>query len=276
MPITYSCIYKIKTNYRLDEQRMTENILFSKHDTWESHIRNTIKGYAPHFHAISEIDTNGFDFIIPLTIHAQKYINNHLGHIRGKQTITPSNIAIDICNNKKTFSDFLIENGFEENTPKTDGNLDYPYILKRKYGEWGVGASIITGAESEALQLNGPEPDGYFRQEYIDGQEEYAAHIIVNDGEIIFSRNVKYTFQEKHFAKGKDFKPHSVETVDHKHLNTLFKKILNLLNYQGICCLDYKIKNNIVKIFEVNPRYGGSLTRFLNEVIPAYRKILTK
>jgi len=46
-----------------------------------------------------------------------------------------------------------------------------------------------------------------------------------------------------------------------KHLE-LFSNILKNIGYQGLCCIDYKMKDNSPMIFEINPRFGGSLSPF--------------
>ncbi len=35
-------------------------------------------------------------------------------------------------------------------------------------------------------------------------------------------------------------------------------------------CHNYKVKDDTIKIFEINPRYGAYTHRFINEVIEYY------
>ena len=42
-----------------------------------------------------------------------------------------------------------------------------------------------------------------------------------------------------------------------------FSSILTAIGYEGLCCFDYKIANGKPKIFEINPRFGGSLGNYL-------------
>ncbi len=94
------------------------------------------------------------------------------------------------------------------------------------------------------------------------------------DKKIVFHRTVQFTFSENYFVKGKNFKETRRKKVDHSHLHNLFEMILNQLEYQGICCFNYKILESTVKIFEINPRYGGTMTDFINEALISYRDIL--
>ena len=105
---------------------------------------------------------------------------------------------------KERCANYLIENGFEDITPKTNGELRYPYILKKKIGEYGIGISVITDPKSERSHVNQLESEDYFRQEYIEGLDEYTTHIIINDRTIIFARTIKFTYCEKYFVKGKN------------------------------------------------------------------------
>jgi predicted ATP-grasp superfamily ATP-dependent carboligase len=40
----------------------------------------------------------------------------------------------------------------------------------------------------------------------------------------------------------------------------IFSDLLNAIGFEGLCCIDYKVKNGIPYIFEINPRFGGSLS----------------
>lgn len=170
--------------------------------------------------------------------------------------------------------EFFNRGGFKNITPKTNEDLRYPYILKKKIGAWGEEISVISDSCSERSHVKQIESEDYFRQEYIEGHDEYTTHIIINDGTIVFARTIKFTFAEMYFVKGKHFKETRREVVDHGHLNNLFQKILNKIDYQGTCCFNYKIVEGTVKLFEINPRFGGSMPIFMTEALIAYRGAL--
>jgi len=267
------CLYDMKLIGKIFHKK---KILFSKKDEWEGWIRKNIKGYVPFFHEFNEIDLNDFDLVVPLTIHAQKYINAHPELLTEQKALIPSNYCIDLCNDKESLQYFLAKNGFEKFTPKINGNLGSSYILKKKIGAWGEGISIINDSETERAHISEIESGDYFKQEYIEGQDEYSAHIIFSDKKVAFLRTLKFTFRDRYFVRGKNFEPISTEVVDHSLFKGLFKDILDKLVYQGICCFNYKIVNHEPKIFEINPRYGGTMTRFINEALSSYRRMLKK
>jgi len=256
------------------KEMFKETILFSRKDDWEPAIKKEIHNFVPFFCNLNEVDPDRFDFVIPLTIHSQKYINNHLKHLVGKKILAPSNNAIDICHDKEKFSKFLINNGFDRFVPKPDKNLRYPYILKQKTGAWGIGITIITDAKCEDVNIDKIASKDYFCQEYIEGKKEFTTHVIIHDKKIVFFKTIQFSYSQKFFVKGKDCDGRSSKIVNHSRHKDLFEKILNKIDYQGICCFNYKLHRGGVKIFEINPRYGGSMTRFLNEAIISYKNIL--
>jgi predicted ATP-grasp superfamily ATP-dependent carboligase len=269
--------FKDNVRFVLAKVLFRETVLFSKRADWEWPIRNKFKRYFPmFFYEFNEINPDLFDLVIPMTIHAQRYINEHHAYLKWRKALNPSNNAMDLCDNKEEFSNFLIINGFADFVPKTNEIFAYPYILKKKIGEWGLDLIVINDAECELAHINEIESGDYFRQEYIEGKDEYTTHIIINNKKISFYKTLKFTFAERFFIKGKHFKHISQEIVDHSQFKDLFEVILNTLEYQGICCFNYKLFKDKPKIFEINPRYGASMTTFINEALISYRDILKK
>lgn len=245
-------------------------VLFSSKEDWEWSIRKRVIGYVPFFYEFDKINLNNFDVIVPLTLHAQRYINSHPKSFTKQLYICPSDYCIELCNDKVMFHNYLAKNGFQQFTPIINEKFSYPYIIKKRIGAWGEGISIITDTKSEMEHISEIESEEYFTQQYIKGQDEYTAHIIIAAKRIVFFRALKFTFQDEYFVKGKDFNPTSVEEVNHDNFKPIFEEILLSINYQGICCFNYKITTNGLKIFEVNPRYGASMTRFINEALIDY------
>jgi predicted ATP-grasp superfamily ATP-dependent carboligase len=92
---------------------------------------------------------------------------------------------------------------------------------------------------------------------------------------VVFLKALKFTFPDRFFVKGKYYQPTSAVEVDHRQFKDIFEDVLVKIGYQGICCFNYKLVANDMKIFEVNPRYGGSMTRFLNGALVSYRSMLS-
>ena len=96
-------------------------------------------------------------------------------------------------------------------------------------------------------------------QEYINSEYLYVAHILCNNGVIVMSKIYYKQNPEKYYiSKGSiiDYNTRDINCDEYD----IFSKILKLNNYHGVCCIDYTIdSNNKIKIFEINPRFGGSL-----------------
>jgi hypothetical protein len=91
----------------------------------------------------------------------------------------------------------------------------------------------------------------------IVGREEYATHLIARGGEIITSLNIRYMFKEELPVKGKNR-----EICKHvcpcPHLD-LFAEVLRAIEFDGLCCFNYKMHGKVPMILEINPRFGASL-----------------
>lgn len=245
-------------------------VLFSFHEGRKWNIKKRIKGYIPFFYELDSINLNYFNVIVPLTLHAEKYINAYPELFSKKTYFCPSDDCIELCDDKELFHNYLETNGFKKYTPRINEKFNYPYIVKRKVGLSGKNIFIITDKKREIECISEIESGDYFSQEYIGGLDEYAAQIIYSGKKIVFFRALKYSYQEKYNIKGPDNLPASIEIVNHDNYKPIFGDILLNINYQGFCCFDYKISNNQLKILELNPRYGAWTDGFISEALAVY------
>jgi predicted ATP-grasp superfamily ATP-dependent carboligase len=165
---------------------------------------------------------------------------------------------IDIFSNKKKFSDYTINNNLQKYTPKIFTSIQGSpelVIVKPFYGaaSYGTYLSELNKLESNIFENN-------IVQKYIDTTTEYAAYLVVNNGNIIYSFAYYRIYPKTPYIKG-----HNDTTIQYRcginieHLNIL-EKFLKPINYTGTCCIDYKLYNNIPIVFEINPRLGLSLS----------------
>jgi predicted ATP-grasp superfamily ATP-dependent carboligase len=256
--------------YFLAKILFRKTILFSYHKGRKWNIIKRIKGYVPFFYELDEVNLNFHNLIVPLTLHAQEFINSHPELFVKKTYLCPSEHCIDLCNNKESFHHYLSNNGFQQYSPRINEKFSYPYVVKSKTGDCGDEISIITDKEDEMEHIDKIKSEDYFTSEYIIGQDEYAAQIISADNRIVFFRALKYSFEDEYNVKGFELTPASTEFVDHIHYKPIFEEILSSMNYQGLCCFDYKISEDGLKIMELNPRYGGWMDCFINEALIDY------
>jgi hypothetical protein len=235
-------------------------ILFSPKQDWEPIIKNGFQ-YTQHeilFDEISSSNIKDYDLIVPLTIYDLKYLNEVRNLIIDNSIPIPSMENILLCDDKDLFNKTLIAKGFGYLIPNIGCEQTYPYILKKKIDEWGANSHIIFNAEQEYIfsdALTNPE---YFSQRLIIGSKEYATHILIKDMQIICSLTIEYNFETETPIKGKD-EPIYTKVIFFPPYLKVFSSVLTTINFNGLCCINYKVYKNSPFIMEINPRFGGSL-----------------
>jgi glutathione synthase/RimK-type ligase-like ATP-grasp enzyme len=206
---------------------------------------------------------NNIKLIIPITINQHIYLNNHKSLICCKTLINSINTLL-ICNNKYEFSEYMNKN-FSDNIPKTYNinNILLPAIIKPILTNSGKGCKLILTQKniqnlnnnlSIKNKLNNNE---YIIQEYIDDVDLYSGHFLIINGIIKFDKYYIEQFKGNFISKGK-MNNYKKCIIDKSH-RYVFEELFNKLKYNGFACADFKIKNNKLKIFEINPRLGGTI-----------------
>lgn len=255
--------------------RSGKTILFSRRDDWEAGMRSALRFHHPHFLEFDGIDPDRFDLIVPTTLKDARYFNRNFAHLNHLKAIVPSDEAIDACDQKLEFVRTLAARGFSRYLPAWGDSVDYPYLLKKNVGEWGVGIHVVGGVEAEIACRGELGSDDYLRQQYIEGRTEYTTHLLMASGRNAFMRSVEFGFADPWHVKGKRFQHTFQSPVDHRRYSKLFEEVMNALGFQGFCCFNYKLVDDVPKIFEVNPRYGASMTLFLANAMDRLQELLS-
>ncbi|MCA9425394.1 MAG: ATP-grasp domain-containing protein, partial [Candidatus Omnitrophica bacterium] len=164
---------------------------------------------------------------------------------------------VRLCDDKTLFYEFLAANGFGDVTPRTDGAFAIPYLLKKRIDDTGRNSHFILSREREKELLSTVAEQEFFRQEIIPGRFEYASHVLFMGGRIVRSLSFEYEMREDGLVKGQEW-PLEQRMIPCPFPD-LFARILNAIEFEGLCCIDYKIHEERPYIMEVNPRFGGSL-----------------
>ncbi len=242
-------------------------ILFSSHPGLEDPIRKGFK-FTQHeieFRELSQSNIKDFDLVVPLTINDLKYLNKIRNEIIDNPIPIPSLESIELCDDKHLLNQALIANNFGIYVPKIGGSQNFPYILKKKIDYAGENSHIIHDVQEEqhfSEALNNPD---YFTQELITGPLEYATHILFKNQKIVHSINIEYTFETETPIKGKT--KSSYLKVCRSPYDMEFFSILKSIGFEGICCFNYKVRDNLPMIIEINPRFGGSLAPYFPSFI---------
>jgi hypothetical protein len=244
----------------LPEKRL--HILMSDFPDWEGCIRDGFcrSRHQVEFGPISRASFEKFDLVVPLKIEDLVLVSRWPELAAKNPLPLPSEESVLLCDDKLRFNETLIQKGFGSYIPRMGAALDPPYILKERVGAWGQGCSMIYSREDESGvsdKLNDPR---FFRQEIIGGSREFATHVLFAKGQIVKSLNLMFEFGGQSSIKGKE---REFYKVIHRcpYLN-LFAKILRAIDFQGLCCVNYKVCCGRPYILEINPRFGGSLSPY--------------
>jgi hypothetical protein len=249
--------YKLAQSWLDPERKLS--ILFSTKPDWEKEL---VSGFALTRHEIafgemSPENIRSHDLLVPLTVDALERLQGMRALITDNPIPIPSMASVQLCDDKYLFNQALIEGGFGDFIPRMDGLLRFPYILKKRQGEWSEHIHVIEGARDErkhACELASPE---YFRQEIVRGPYEYATHILFKQGRIACSLNIEYAFETETPIKGHDREIY--KKVCSCPFLDVFASILASIGFEGLCCFNYKVRDGRPLILEINPRFGGSL-----------------
>jgi predicted ATP-grasp superfamily ATP-dependent carboligase len=161
---------------------------------------------------------------------------------------------------KDKFAKFMYEHNLGNLIPNTyfSDPVSFPCIMKPINGIIGRDISIFT-CQEEYDTSNLKYDSRYIIQEYIFSTDLVIAHVLFINGKIIldivYTNKIPTTYYIK---KG------SITNYIRRNLTNLelsiFNNMLNIMQYHGVCCIDYTYDSlGNLKIYEINPRFGGSL-----------------
>lgn len=172
----------------------------------------------------------------------------------------PSPQAIELCDDKVKFHACLVAHGFGPYLPRIDPQLGYPYVLKRNPDEAGEHCHIVLDAAAErALPAECAGAD-YFRQEFIPGRREYACHVLFIGGRIVHALTIEYGYDTDYPIKGRVAPRYML--IRRCPWLPLFARVLDALHFEGLSCVNYKLRDRKPMLLEINPRLGRSATGY--------------
>ena len=237
-------------------------ILFSPKQHWQHLIEKGFQ-FTQHqltFEDFSSKNINKHDLVVPLTIRDLQLLDGMRPLISANPIPIPSRKSTILCNDKYLLSQALMAKSFATYVPTIGGRLAYPFILKKRVDVWGAHSHLISGKHQEEIFFDTLTHPDYFCQEFILGPHEYATHVLFKNQQIVCALNIKYIFNTETPIKGKDT-PIFTHICRCPFLG-LFSTILEAIKFEGLCCFNYKVIDNHPFIFEINPRFGGSLAPY--------------
>lgn len=199
-----------------------------------------------------------YDVLVPLNMPDVRRLAALRGQIAHSLLPVPSEAVISICDDKLQFNRMLVERGFGDFTPALIDEPEPPYVLKRRTDFGGRHTHVIRDPDSERALIGDLPVTDYLRQALIPGPLEYASHVLFLGNRVVRSLTFEYDMGQPTAVKGHGMRPVRQRMVSCRHRDT-FGAILQLIGFEGLCCIDYKVHAGRPLIMEVNPRFGGSL-----------------
>ncbi len=240
------------------------NIYFCepKFEDWLKVIQNLNMPILQNKDIINTIQNNNNAIVIPLTFTQVKLITTSLNLNDYPKVLCPKNYkTVKILNNKIKFYKFMVKNNFQNLIPitykindKLIQKISYPCIFKLAT-TYGAKYSTICKNKQTLKQCENTKYS-HFVQELIIGKIERSVHLLIING--VIKWGVCYEIEnnkKNHIQVGRMEKYKKIKNFDFN----IFQDIFIKLDYNGFACIDFKVINDKIKIFEINPRLGGTL-----------------
>ncbi len=187
-----------------------KNIAFGRVGDWDELVGETIDAGIYKSTCVDFLDFNLdlVDYVVPLTLKDARDLRQRYGD-RHPKYLLPSIKAIWQCDDKKIFYRTAMEHGFGRMIPPTYGETDrvFPYVLKKREAEAGTGVFMIDGPAEEARQAARLASDEYFCQAYVPGRVEYALHLLLAGGRVLYQSTNRYEMPGEFSVKGLSLEP---------------------------------------------------------------------
>jgi hypothetical protein len=237
-------------------------ILFSGKLDWSEDIKKGFNGsrHVLEFGPLSAQGLSAFDLVMPLEISGLIAAQQWPQLLSKNPIPIPREESILLCDDKYKFNQALIQRGFGSNIPTMGADLQPPYILKKRISDWGKECQMIRDAGEEMLVLDKLNDPAFYRQKIIPGRFEFATHILFANDRVVKALNIMYEFESEYSIKGQD--PDLYKVIHRCGYLDLFADVLRSIDFQGLCCVNYKVMRGRPYILEINPRFGGSLSPY--------------
>ncbi len=208
------------------------------------------------------------DIVVPL--HLSDYeILRSTSLFQGKALFpTPDTVAL--CHDKRRFRGWF-KTRFDPAYLPAQASSDSALLIARPHeSESGIGAVLVESNQQGELVYPYTDSD-MFIEEYIAGHTEFAQHVLFDNGRVLYSALSTYEHATDRYVRGAGCNTTHATLVETDIIPSIFVAILSELNYSGTACIDYKVDaTGQIKIFEINPRMGGSLADLAHSYVAAY------
>ena len=260
-------------------ERKIVTIAFGRNGDWEGLVGRSIDHDLYAFTCVDfdRFDLRTADYAVPLQVHDAIALRRWYGDEHEKYII-PDIPVTDLCADKLNFNKTILAGDFARMIPPIYDTTkrDFPYVLKKRESGAGEGVFVVRNEEDERRYADYLSHDDFFCQVYVPGQIEYATHMLLVDGELLYHSTNKYDMSDEFLVKGSARQPvrEMLGTDMAGRLIGEMTELLCSIGFNGTCCLDYKIVEGGIQLMEVNPRVGFSLFRDINRYLGVYIEAL--
>jgi len=184
----------------------------------------------------------------------------------GHAALVPTAEALDILRDKGRFAAYMRERGLSHLCPETYPSIKeakFPCILKRTNLNAGHGVELAaTPGEARRILENEPfAGHPHVVQAVVPFLVEYVLHCVCREGSILWHTVYAFDFPEQQIRKVGGQYTIRRATISEPMLKEV-EAILLPLKYSGPCNVNYTLDaGGRLVVFEINPRFGGSLMR---------------
>ncbi len=196
--------------------------------------------------------------------------------------------SIRNCRNKKTLSEFLINNNIAapitlsaasiEQAKLLDLKLNYPVIVKPNFGSGSRGVRLCQDKKAyvDYIKTYQFTEDELLIQPYISGDEYSVEAIGLNDKIEIIGITKKYLGNLPYFVEiGHDFPAQLTQSTTNTIVQTVKKALKAVGLTFGPSHTEIRINNDIPYVIEINPRLAGGMIPCMIEAATGWNLIST-
>jgi len=243
--------------------RGRKRILFSPWPEIEASLRQGFR-YANHELVFGPVPLHGggFDLVVPCSIEALVAVADDDALRRRNPLRLPDPAVVRLCDDKAALNSRLRKLGFGRHIPAEASPGNFPYMLKLRRDSCARHAFLIAGPDDEAIHAERLGSPDYLRQECVRGEVEYTTHLLMAEGRLRRHLAVSFWMERDCAIKGRDpVRLHRRCPARRADL-ALFESMLAAIGFEGLCCVNYKLRAGVPMLFEINPRFGFSLGPF--------------
>ena len=243
---------------------------------WHDQIRTSLAGtdWVPLFEPFTPEAMAAADLLFPLHMEEILALAED-PDVQGK-SLLPSRATLLTANHKLRFNAFLERQGFTPYLPKALPRSQpvYPCVLKGDTGEWGVTTAVLRSVDDLTAHAEWLARDDFYLQEYVSSSMDSSLHVMFDGERIRYAATSRRRYDQHIFLMNSDYAPVEAELTYGAEFEDVFTRVLRRLDYRGVACFDYRIRDGRPLIFELNPRLGASMAGAVHQLLPAMVAIL--